>query len=246
MSRLPFQFLTAGWAGRTVIFGQLHGWGNILRRMSKSKPLSPKQKRFVSEYLIDLNATAAYGRAGYKGKGSTATVNASRMLANANISAEIAKKMQKREERTEITQDRVLRELARVAFFDIRKLYAGDGSLKRPADLDDDTAAALSGIDVVEMAGGAAVGGAAAVAHIPMYTKKVRAFDKGVALTLAMRHLGMLLDKTELTGKDGAPLRVETSHARVSLDALTVDQRRSYLEMTKKLRDGAKQLKVPG
>jgi phage terminase small subunit len=106
--------------------------------------------------------------------------------------------MKAREQRTLITQDRVLQELARIAFFDIRKLYKDDGTLKRPDELDDDAAAVLAGIDVTEMNGNDAVA---------TFTKKAKVFDKTAALTLAMRHLGMLKDKTELTGKDGAPLQ---------------------------------------
>lgn len=58
--------------------------------------MNPKQQRFCEEYLIDLNATAAYKRAGYKGKGKTADVNASRMLANANVAAFIQQAIDKR------------------------------------------------------------------------------------------------------------------------------------------------------
>lgn len=71
--------------------------------------LTPKQKRFVAEYLIDLNATAAYIRAGYATKGKAAEVNAFRLLRDARVSDAIAKAEQKRSERTEITQDMVLR-----------------------------------------------------------------------------------------------------------------------------------------
>jgi len=161
------------------------------------RKLTPKRKRFVDEYLVDLNATRAAIRAGYSRK--TAAVIATKMLRFPNVAAAIKHRIGAREQRTEITQDRVLKELARIAFFDIRKLYDEDGSLKRPTDLSDEAAAVLAGVDVVEMADGAK-------SHVPMYTKKAKVFDKTTALTLAMRHLGMLTDKTELTGKDGTPL----------------------------------------
>ncbi|GIP14383.1 terminase [Paenibacillus montaniterrae] len=76
--------------------------------------LTAKQKLFVKEYLIDLNATQAAIRAGYSSK--TANEQGARLLANVSIQAAIQAAMSKREQRTEITADRVLRELAAVGF----------------------------------------------------------------------------------------------------------------------------------
>ncbi|NIF20274.1 terminase small subunit [Candidatus Pantoea multigeneris] len=70
--------------------------------------LSEQQLLFVEEYLIDLNRTAAYRRAGYKGEGNTAYVNASRMLRNAKVSRAVRDVMEARARRTAITQDGVL------------------------------------------------------------------------------------------------------------------------------------------
>lgn len=163
-------------------------------------PLTAKQERFVQEYLIDLNATQAAIRAGYSGKG--AEVRGSELLRNRKVAEAVQAAMAAREQRTHITQDRVLQELARIAFFDIRRLYNSDGTLKRPDQWDEETAAALSGIDVVEMGGGED--------HVPLFTKKAKVFDKTSALTLAMRHLGMLKDKVEMTGRDGGPVLTAT------------------------------------
>lgn len=152
--------------------------------------LTAKQKRFVDEYLVDLNATQAAIRAGYSKK--TAQEQSARLLSNVMVQQRVQDQMKAREQRTGITQDRVLQELARIAFFDIRKLYNTDGSLKRPDELDDDAAAVLSGLDVTEMGGNDG----------PVtFTKKAKVFDKTAALTLAMRHLGMLKDKVEHSGE---------------------------------------------
>lgn len=161
--------------------------------------LTAKQKRFVAEYLIDLNGKQAAIRAGYSVR--RAEVTASELLANRKVSEGVALAMAAREQRTHITQDRVLQELARIAFFDIRKLYNEAGGMKAPHELDDEAAAVLSGVEVTEEYDGRGddrvqVG----------VTKKAKVFDKGTALTLAMRHLGMLKDKTELTGAGGGPL----------------------------------------
>ena len=85
-------------------------------KQAKSE-LTSKQLRFVNEYLVDLNATQAAIRAGYSER--TVVVQASRLLTNVNVQQAVALAILKRSERTEITQDRVLEELARVAFADI-------------------------------------------------------------------------------------------------------------------------------
>lgn len=73
--------------------------------------LTDKQKRFVDEYLVDLNATAAARRAGYKDP------NIGRQLITKNnVSAEIQKRQEKLRGKLEITQERVLEELAAIAF----------------------------------------------------------------------------------------------------------------------------------
>jgi phage terminase small subunit len=167
--------------------------------------LTAKKQQFVAEYLIDLNATQAAIRAGYSAK--TAYASGSRMLRNVEVQSAISEAQAARAERTHITQDRVLLEVARLSFCDMRKFFNADGSLKPPHELDDDAAAALAGIDVVEMAGGAKVDGDGGVSHTQLYTKKVKVFDKNSSLTLAMRHLGMLKEKVELTGEGGGPMQ---------------------------------------
>lgn len=77
--------------------------------MSKNGQLTPKQQRFVEEYLIDLNATAAYKRAGYSCSAAAAIVSASRLLTNDNVQQFIQDSIKKRSESTEITSDYVLK-----------------------------------------------------------------------------------------------------------------------------------------
>lgn len=169
--------------------------------------MTPKQERFVQEYLVDLNATQAAIRAGYSER--TAKVIGHENLTKPDVQAAIAAAQQERAKRTGITQDRVLQELARIAFFDIRKLYSEDGALKPMHELDDDAAAVLAGVDVVEMAGGMKVEVDGQMQHVPMYTKKAKIPDKVGALGLAMRHLGMLKDKMEHSGPNGGPMQVQ-------------------------------------
>lgn len=79
--------------------------------------INEKQKRFADEYLIDLNATQAAIRAGYSAK--TAEAAASRLLRNVNVSAYLQKKRDKLQDKTGITQERVLEEFAKIGFASI-------------------------------------------------------------------------------------------------------------------------------
>lgn len=156
--------------------------------------LTAKQKIFADEYLIDLNATRAYKVAYPKvKKDEVARANGSRLLTNANVAAYIDKRIKDREQRTEITQDRVLQELARLGFFDARKLFADNGQPLAIKDLDDNTAACIVGVKVKEMydSEGEFIG----------YEKEYKLADKKGSLELIGRHLGMFKDKMELSGR---------------------------------------------
>ena len=87
--------------------------------------LTDKQRRFVEEYLVDLNATGAARRAGYSEK--TADRIGPELLGKSWVSAAIQEAINQRSRRTEITQDRVLNELAIVAF--------GEGSDEKDSTL---------------------------------------------------------------------------------------------------------------
>ncbi len=105
-----------------------------------------KQSRFIDEYLLDMNATQAAIRAGYSAK--TASSQWERLLRNAEIRKAISTASVKLAFRVEVTAERVLRERARLAFFDIRKLLDTEGNPVPLQDLDEDVAAAIAGLDV--------------------------------------------------------------------------------------------------
>ena len=107
--------------------------------------LTHKQKLFVDEYLIDLNASAAARRAGYKTRAnSIGTEN----LSKPAIQAHLRKRLADREKRTEITQDRVLEEYAALAFSDPRQYFDSHGNVVPIPDLSKEAAAAIAGFDV--------------------------------------------------------------------------------------------------
>lgn len=151
--------------------------------------LTDKQKRFVAEYLVDLNATAAAIRAGYSKK--TAEVIGYENLRKPQIEAAINQAKQEREQRTEITQDMVIRECAKLAFFDIRKMFDGNGKPLDISQLDNDTAAALVGLDVQDV-----YNFTGDEKQFIGYVKKYKMADKLKALELLGRHVGAF-DKQE-------------------------------------------------
>lgn len=113
------------------------------------RTLTNKAKRFGQEYLTDFNATQSAIRAGYSKK--TAYSAGQRLLKKVEVQEYIQALNKKVSDKLEITQERIKRELAKISFFNIKNLYDEKGNLKRIIDLDDDTAAAIGGIDVDEI-----------------------------------------------------------------------------------------------
>lgn len=157
--------------------------------------LNLQQQKFVAAYIETGNATEAALKAGYSKK--TAYSQGHRLLKKREIQQAIQQPLQKAATKLEITADRVLTEIARLAFFDIRKLVDNTGKPLPLSELDDDTAAAIVGLDVVNV-GNEEKG----VGEI----LKFKLADKKGALEMAAKHLRLLTDKVEVTGKDGEPL----------------------------------------
>lgn len=155
-----------------------------LQKRTAKRELTFQQRVFVAEYIKDRNGTQAAIRAGYKP--NAAQEQASRLLSNAMIRQRIEELITKVSERAELTAERTLREVARLAFFDPRKLLNPDGSPKPITELDDDTAAGLAGLEVLEQYEGIGPD-RVFVGHI----KKYKIADKNSALEKAMKHLGL-------------------------------------------------------
>jgi len=146
--------------------------------------LTRLQKRFAEEYVIDLNGAAAYSRAGYRAKNeNSAAAGASTLLRNPNVAAYVQALTARRSHSTGITAERVLQELARLAFSDVRSVMTfstGGVKLKASDELDDDAAAAIS--EVSETRG-----------EFNSSTK-VKMHNKVQALKLLAQHTGLLGD----------------------------------------------------
>src|SRR5260370_15416992 len=124
------------------------------------KTMTPKQKRFVAEYLIDLNATQAAIRAGYAAK--DADVQGPRLLGNVGIAEAIQKETEKRMNKLEITADRVLKQIALVAFSHvgpyIERFKDGTFRVHISPDLTDEQLVPIQEITVDEVGGGSVDG----------------------------------------------------------------------------------------
>ncbi|WP_416389486.1 terminase small subunit [Otoolea muris] len=147
--------------------------------------MTEKQRRFVDEYLIDLNATQAAIRAGYSVK--TAREQASQNLTKLNIQQEISEKMAERSKRTGVNQDRIVLELAKIAFVNAADVIDSDDATIKAGATADDTAAIQSvKVKVIPTKEGEGV------------EREIRLNDKLKALELLGKHLGMWNDKLDV------------------------------------------------
>ena len=159
--------------------------------MSKSRGMTPKHERFVAEYLIDLNGKQAAIRTGYSPK--TAEVQASRLLRVAKVKAAVEAGKQARAVRAGITAERVLEEMRRLAFSDLRTLFDEDGNLRPVHTLTAEQAAAISSLEVI-IKNAAAGDGHTDTIH------KLRVWDKPKTLEMLGKHLGLFEESARVSG----------------------------------------------
>lgn len=157
------------------------------------KGLTAKQQLFAKEYLIDLNATQAAIRAGYNP--NSANEQASRLLAKSNIRAYIDIQIAERSKRTGVNADRVIRELALIAFADPANVIDFENATILSNATRDDTAAIASvKVRCFQTTNGKG------------FEHEIRMVDKIRALELLCKHLSMFTNKASLelnTGETG-------------------------------------------
>jgi phage terminase small subunit len=117
---------------------------------AKQGRLTPRQKTFCIEYLKDFNGTQSVIRAGITKNKNSASVMAVKLLGMVSVQAYLNARAKKLDDALDFSLERCWIEIARIAFADIRKFYEVDGSLLRVSDLDDNSAAALAGIEEEE------------------------------------------------------------------------------------------------
>lgn len=165
--------------------------------------LNPKQQRFVDEYLVDLNATQAAIRAGYSPK--TAQQQSSRLLSNVLISEAIRKRRDQMAAKLEVTVERIVAELAKLAFANMadymRTTSDGDPFIDL-SELSRDQSAAISEVTVEDFTDGRG-DDARDVRRV-----KFKLHDKRGALVDLGKHLGMFVEKHEHSGPNGGPVKI--------------------------------------
>jgi phage terminase small subunit len=152
--------------------------------------MTRRQRRFVEEYLIDGDAAAAARRAGYAAR--SAETYGRKLLRHAKVTAALAAAQGAAAERLDITAERVLRQYARIAFADLRRIGDWDGETFRPKPAnalgDDDVAA------IAEMTFGG-----------PGGRSRIKLYDRKWALQGLARHLGLFGGGRPAAGPDGEP-----------------------------------------
>ena len=167
-----------------------------------------RHERFCQEYIFDLNITKAAERAKYSKK--TAAQQGSRLFKNVKIQERIIELKAARIERTHVTQDKVVKELALLGFSDLQNYISIDeltGAIQAKGfeQMPPEESRALQSIKedrvIKEDADGK---------KMTVYDKvSFKMHDKIRALEILARHLGMLVERHEVTGEDGGPVKIE-------------------------------------
>lgn len=163
---------------------------------STPRKLNDRQERFVIEFLIDGNASAAARRAGYSTK--TAGAIGDKLLKHAEIAKAIAKRQTKRLERVEVTAERVIAQLAATAFHDPLSAFDDEGNLKPLAEIPEATRSAM----LIEITEGVDQEGN------PYQIRKTKFKDRDVSLDKLARNLGLLQDKLKISGDAENPIKL--------------------------------------
>lgn len=143
--------------------------------------------RFIEEYLIDLNATQAAIRAGYSP--DSAKEIGCENLTKPNIRTHIERAMAERSRRTGINQERVIQEIAKLAFLNPTDVVNMDeAAIKNDADRDDTACIASVKVKVIPTENGDIV------------EREVKTYDKLKALELLGKHLGLFTDRLQVSG----------------------------------------------
>lgn len=159
----------------------------------KSMALTDKQKRFIEEYLIDLNATQAAIRAGYSAK--TADRIGPELLGKTCVARAIKEAMAERSRRTGINQDRIVRELAKIGFINpIDVINLDEATIREDANKDDTAAIASVRAKRIPTENGEII------------EREIKIADKLKALELLGKHLGMFTDKISISGDMGVKI----------------------------------------
>lgn len=161
----------------------------------KRTELTGREQRFVTEYPIDYNGTRAAVAAGYSQKGASAIACA--LLKKPHIQKALKKSHQEVMKRTGLTKERILYELECLAFRNIKKFFDEDGFLLEKGQINqlpDEVCACIDGWEQESWWEGK---GEDAVRHQKI---KVKLVGKGPMVELVLKHLGLLIEKKDVSG----------------------------------------------
>ena len=201
--------------------------------MPKANSLTEKQKRFVDEYLKDLNGTQAYIRAGYKSKNPD--VDCQKLLGNSRVQSHIQKRKADRERRTEITQDMVVAELAKVAFVDIKDYLRYGTERTDTGEVDEEGNPVFEYRQIVEAKPSDQVDGSL-VSEVSLGkdgTFKFKLHDKMAALDKLGRHFGLFLDRVQ-----AQVVSTNVNATAQEILALPEDERQKYIDQLARIAKG--------
>lgn len=153
--------------------------------------INEREKRFCKEYIAcKFNGTQAAINAGYSKK--TARNIASQNLTKLHIQQYLAELLKKSTEKAglDVSLEKTLVEITRLAFVDHRNFFDENGNLKPVHELDDNTAAALAGFEVMEEKSGDGKGKQTTIGHI----KKIKTYDKNKSLEILAKYFKMFSD----------------------------------------------------
>lgn len=154
---------------------------------------NPKHERFAQLLAQGKNASEAYVAAGYKGDRTAA----SRLSTKVNLQARVQELVNASAEKAGITVDRVMNELAKIGFSDIRKAFTESGGIRRPEEWDDEFAGAVASVKVVTRQSGERDEDDRPILE---HVHEFKAWDKRAALVDLGKQLGMFKEDNKDRG----------------------------------------------
>ena len=167
--------------------------------------MTQKQQQFIIEYLKDFNGTQAAIRAGYSPK--TAQVQSAKLLSKGKVAAAVAQQTQARLEKADLTAERTLEEMRRLAFANVQDLFDAAGNLRPIHTLTREQAACIASLEVI-VKNAAAGDGHQDIVH------KVKVWDKPRTLELLGKHFALLVDRVKVEGDEALIAALHSGRAR--------------------------------
>lgn len=181
--------------------------------------LTLMEAKFVIAYMTDANcsAEAAARIAGYK---TDPKVISAQVLSRPRVREALRIQLQARAERTQITADRVISEIGKIAFADIRGIFKEDGSLKAIPEMTQEQAALIESLDVDELFEGKGED------RIQIgVTKKLKLYNRLKSLETLAKHLGVLSDRVMFNQQNiqNNITQTTTNNTQINAESINID-----------------------